>query len=713
MLVAQIILSWLVAGVVCAGIGRLLQRSFRLLRPEESGHHLESAWVGWAATLAFLQAWHCFLPVDERASLTLLLLGTLGWVWIRPAGTELRPTLSSVVQGVAVVLLAALIAIRATGPVENYDTGLYHLDSVRWAERFAAVPGLANLHGRLGFNSAHFLYGALCDQAPWTGQGHHLANGFIILLVLATCLAAVGRLLTQHSTVPVRDLFLALSFVPAFELILGNNVTSYSPDLPVFALSIVLLAEALRHLPGATAPDPQRALLLALFFFTGITLKLNFVLVGLPVVLVGLALALAPAPNRRVIKPVACLAALLGALWLGPWLARGVITSGYLAYPVTLTALPVEWRTPEPTALIEGMVVKTWAQEPGTFWANVGAFPDWFPGWAARTTHEFRLLTGIAAGTFGLWLVMLPGARPAAPRRWQAAFLATALGALASWFLIAPDPRFAGAAWYNLTALCGAFVLGTLVGKADGRIGQVVALGAIVGWAAALGLTSRSAGVWTSFRTQFADLPVPAFTTRRTESGLELMVPQDTIQTWGAQPMATHLFRPDLSLRDPARLESGFKVTRPLMYLDGVGQHASADLAVPAGMAARFLDGWGGREPGGTRWMQFPGRFLLFADRATELELSVRTGWIALEGQSLEKSSVTCYVNDVRRGVLAVERDRTTSLRLPVRHGFNLITFTPGPDGAAEIVFRRIKDHHPDGNLAFQAVSLSDPRGLP
>jgi hypothetical protein len=34
-----------------------------------------------------------------------------------------------------------------------FDTGLYHLPMVNWISNYALPFGLANLHGRFGFNS--------------------------------------------------------------------------------------------------------------------------------------------------------------------------------------------------------------------------------------------------------------------------------------------------------------------------------------------------------------------------------------------------------------------------------------------------------------------------------------------------------------------------------------------------------------------------------
>ncbi|EMO63800.1 hypothetical protein LEP1GSC133_1179, partial [Leptospira borgpetersenii serovar Pomona str. 200901868] len=50
-------------------------------------------------------------------------------------------------------LLSALIFFLYPPSPFAYDSGLYHIQSIKWIQEYSVVPGLANLHGRFGFNS--------------------------------------------------------------------------------------------------------------------------------------------------------------------------------------------------------------------------------------------------------------------------------------------------------------------------------------------------------------------------------------------------------------------------------------------------------------------------------------------------------------------------------------------------------------------------------
>ena len=49
------------------------------------------------------------------------------------------------------------------------DDYVYEFQAIRWFHDYAIVPGLANVHGRFGFNNAHHLYAAMFSVGPWEG----------------------------------------------------------------------------------------------------------------------------------------------------------------------------------------------------------------------------------------------------------------------------------------------------------------------------------------------------------------------------------------------------------------------------------------------------------------------------------------------------------------------------------------------------------------
>src|SRR5262249_12052759 len=130
------------------------------------------------------------------------------------------------------------------GP-QNGDSGFYHIPTVRWLLTYPVVPGLANLFAALAYNQSYFLYVALLDVGPFAHRSLHLANGILVLVLLASIVLGLSRLARLRMACRPRDLFQALLLPAAMGLVFDLNLTSPSPDIAVFALWIVLSASLL------------------------------------------------------------------------------------------------------------------------------------------------------------------------------------------------------------------------------------------------------------------------------------------------------------------------------------------------------------------------------------------------------------------------------------------------------------------------------------
>src|SRR5688500_16524798 len=105
------------------------------------------------------------------ASWLSLIVPLAGWTLAATSGAgigllvlpQTRERLRMPAWGWAWLVGTAAVAYLAAGPPLVYDTGFYHAQAVRWINEYPAVPGLANLHGRLAFNSSWFVWGALWD----------------------------------------------------------------------------------------------------------------------------------------------------------------------------------------------------------------------------------------------------------------------------------------------------------------------------------------------------------------------------------------------------------------------------------------------------------------------------------------------------------------------------------------------------------------------
>ena len=83
---------------------------------------------------------------------------------------------------------------------------------------------------------------------------------------------------------------------------------------------------------------------------------------------------------QRVVSSLAGLG-LIGSVVLVPWMARGVVLSGYPLYPSTVLAAPVSWCVPAASAESEARWIYSWARWPSHHPDEVLSSWDWLDPW--------------------------------------------------------------------------------------------------------------------------------------------------------------------------------------------------------------------------------------------------------------------------------------------------------------------------------------------
>jgi len=112
-----------------------------------------------------------------------------------------------------------------------YDTGLYHLQAMRWIVEYPVQFGLANIHYRLGYNSIWFVLEAIVDQHVLiTNLPYFLLNTIVVFIYSIPAIKVIRKPELETS-----DIFYLLTFAPILAFG-GIFLTSASPDLFVMLL---------------------------------------------------------------------------------------------------------------------------------------------------------------------------------------------------------------------------------------------------------------------------------------------------------------------------------------------------------------------------------------------------------------------------------------------------------------------------------------------
>jgi hypothetical protein len=232
--------------------------------------------------------------------------------------------------GAAVAILTVTSALFSRR-VDLFDTGLYHAGIVEWLARFGTVPGVALLHGRLGFSSSWLALAAPFDAGFLHGRTLAALGTVAVALAVVHLILAGQRVLVGD--VHPSDLFLVLGLAVVLVIVPDDLMVSPSPDLPVAVLAVEVAWLVARAFEGQ---DHDADLLAAALLGVGAAgVKLS----ALPLAAVAAGVALRRVQQWRWIPAAAALVL--------PTLVGNTVASGCPLFPAR-PCLDAAWRVPGP-----------------------------------------------------------------------------------------------------------------------------------------------------------------------------------------------------------------------------------------------------------------------------------------------------------------------------------------------------------------------------
>ena len=575
-----VLLSWVLFFGAFLGLGYGVRRLIGDRDSTESESLFLTFWLGLAVGVLGTQLWHIFFPVRLFVGVVWLCLGFWGFKKNREAfRSEVTGATTNLgtFGSVLLLLLVGWAALWAAGPPGSYDTGMYDVPSVMWIVNFPVVPGLGNLHGRLAFNQSSHLLAALVEPGTTLRWSHHVINGLFLSVLLARIILSI------------------------FEYVRGKReAASLLFDVTLLAPTL-LLVQSHRHSSSLPADVPAAV---ALFFcgrwlFSLLASRRSMLEPAKTTVILGLLSALAVAPTFKLSSAGFVLGSLVAlgvfrrkvgvipkrvlvlsvfvvvGLW-GTWAFRSAVMTGYLAYPVDVLPLPVDWRVPETQVSAE----IEWTRFFGQWYHDVprgitlrSTEPDsgWIGPWTKAALNGFGrwyvlypLLLAFSVIVGSLALILFFPERGYG-RGWRRGGMPWLLGvpvfALAFWWLAVPHPDFGMASAWVLAAVAVSAAGEDMTVSFGPRLillaGICLTAGAVLPEAGANLLFGKAP---LPFSLEDGSIPKPEVDSVTTRSGLILLAPTKDNRCWDAPLPCTPHPAPNLQLRRPGDLRWGFRV---------------------------------------------------------------------------------------------------------------------------------------------------------
>lgn len=402
------------------------------------------------ATVGLLSSvFNFFIPINPVLASSFFILGLL-------LSLKHRQKIGHVIQkhdffGLLIVL-AVLSAIIASAQLFFLDTAVYHLQAIRWITESTAPLGLANLIGKLGFNSLWFPTAAMLEIFGLQGKSSFLLNPLLFIFFLFPLFSTL-KSIKEKNPLSLKDVFLltsVLSFIYPF--FIEAYIVSPSNDAPILTLGLFIFYLLL------SKPKPP---LFFLFFLSCYAFMIKLSAFPL-LLLVPLLLVTKRIYSLKKINWQGC--AFIFSIGVS-WILRGIYSSGCPFYPKSLGCQhQLEWTASR--ALIQGEydLIKSWARKPYLSPEDkVMESWDWFYPWFIDLlkTPSFQIAFFLFFfGIVGVIYFNIKAKQETKTYLFEIALPATLsfIGIL-FWFGMAPAPRFGLAFIYGLSVLLFSFTI--------------------------------------------------------------------------------------------------------------------------------------------------------------------------------------------------------------------------------------------------------------
>ncbi len=349
-----IIVSWTIAFFILFSLGDMLIQFYNsYCRQSERYGLLDTFILGICTAIIPLSILSIWMPINHNI-LFFSITATCVYWFIQPKRlynhfNQLKNTFHSLtkLQVASLCIIIFSMLIYSNFVESHFDAFYYHYQNIRYIEEYRAIPGLANIEDRFGFNSNYFLLSALFSFRFVVGSGITTLQSLLFMVIILWTLLNIYK-----SKYDIRYIifltFLLLLFITNHQVLIDSS-TDIIPFICIF------------YYLGKTALFPEwykkNKLLAYLLPVTLITFKLSTIIFAL----ISLILLISLIIKKE--KKTIVFFIILAAITLSPWIVRNIIISGYLIYPLyQIDIFSFDWKVPKAVAEMESLYINVWAK---------------------------------------------------------------------------------------------------------------------------------------------------------------------------------------------------------------------------------------------------------------------------------------------------------------------------------------------------------------
>ncbi len=266
----------------------------------------------------------------------------------------------SYILSIIYIFTIIFISYLSSRAPSGYDAENYHIPSIRWLEEYGAVKGLGNLHSRLAYNSSFHSLQALFSFSWILKQSLHSMNGFLWMFMAFYALK--GLFFSNVQRKNLSDFLRILTLIALHCYLILDLIEPISAPITDFFSAFVIFYIFIEwcSLNEKKEKRLQPYLLLGVLGLFSVSLKLSAFVVAL-FYFFAIALLIKKHKFNELIKWI-----VLGMIVIVPFLARNIIISGYLVYPVSeLDIFNFDWEMPKSVIISDNIMIKVYARACG------------------------------------------------------------------------------------------------------------------------------------------------------------------------------------------------------------------------------------------------------------------------------------------------------------------------------------------------------------